>query len=279
MSEASAQDSLQDRVVVITGAARGMGRAYARGFLQRGARVVATDRSWSGEDEFRGELERSERAITVNCDVTSAEQVAHAYGETMARFGTVDVLVNNAALRMRDLYPVAGAASVLETEDEHWTRMFAINVTGVVTMTRQFIKPMLEQQRGSVVNVSASGSLTQSAGDGQWRGNHPSLLNQPYDASKAALTSMSFYLAEEVKPRNVAVNVIFPGATRTTGSDALMVGRRALGFAFTMLRPEHVVPLVLHLATQDASGETGRAYDVLRWNETHGHGNATAWLA
>jgi NAD(P)-dependent dehydrogenase (short-subunit alcohol dehydrogenase family) len=146
-------------------------------------------------------------------------------------------------------------------------------------MTRQFIKPMLAQRRGSIINVSASGSLTNPAGDGRWRGNHPQMLNQPYDASKAALSSMSFYLAEEVKPQNVAVNVIFPGATLTTGSAALAVGRRAIGFEFTMLKPEHVVPLVLHLAGQDAGGETGLAYDVVRWNETHGHGAAAAWHA
>jgi NAD(P)-dependent dehydrogenase (short-subunit alcohol dehydrogenase family) len=104
--------------------------------------------------------------------------------------------------------------------------------------------------------------------------------NQPYDASKAALTNLSFYLAEELRPHNVAVNVVFPAGTRTTGSDEMVAGRLAQGqHVGALLRPEHVVPLVLHLAQQDASGETGKAFDAVAWNAANGHGARAAWLA
>jgi 1,1a-dihydroxy-1-hydro-9-fluorenone dehydrogenase len=234
---------------------------------------------WHGAEDFRDELESSETALVVECDITDADQIAQAFTQTMHRFGTVDVLINNAALRQRDFYPVAGASAVLDTLDLQWERMFAVNIFGALKMTRCFIQPMLDKQRGSIVNISASGSLTTAAGDGVWLGNHPTLLNQPYDASKAALSSMSFYLAEEVKRHNVAVNLVFPSATLTTGSQEMLPGRQALGFTTTFSRPEHVVPLVLHLALQDSSGDTGKAFDVVRWNINHGFGDADAWLA
>ena len=183
----------------------------------------------------------------------------------IARFGRIDVLINNAAMRQRDLYPRAGACAVLDTDDADWERMFRVNVVGTLKVTRRFIQPMLAQRSGSVINISANGSLTHAVGEGVAVGNHPRLLNQPYDATKAALTSMSFYLAEEVKASNVAVNVVFPGPTRTTGSDDLSEGRKALGLQMTLLDADHVVPLCLMLADADAQS-TGRAYDVVPWS-------------
>jgi NAD(P)-dependent dehydrogenase (short-subunit alcohol dehydrogenase family) len=91
---------------------------------------------------------------------------------------------------------------------------------------------------------------------------------------------MSFFLADELRSSNVAVNVVFPAATRTTGSDEMVAGRAAFGIRVArLLRPEHVVPLVLYLATQDARGETGQAFDAVRWNQTHGYGGPDAWTA
>jgi NAD(P)-dependent dehydrogenase (short-subunit alcohol dehydrogenase family) len=139
-----------NRVVVITGAARGMGRAYAAAFLQRGASVVGLDSAW--DDELPD-------GLSLTTDVISTSAIATAFEQTIARYGTVDVLINNAALRQRDLYPPHGAAAVLDTLDEHWQRMFDINVFGVLKVIRQFVQPMLEKRRGSIVNVSSGGSV------------------------------------------------------------------------------------------------------------------------
>src|ERR1700687_5405973 len=94
-----ASTKLEGRVVVITGAARGMGRAYTRAFLEAGARVVATDLSWADVDDFYGELEASETALPLTMDLRDTRQIAAAYEATLDRFGSVDVLVNNAAMR------------------------------------------------------------------------------------------------------------------------------------------------------------------------------------
>ncbi len=255
------------RVVAITGAARGIGEALGRAFLDRGAAIVALDRRWDEGDAWARTL-RDAGALMLGADITNDAELDAAHDATLARFGRIDVLVNNAAMRQRDLYPVAGACAVLDTEDAHWERMFAVNVVGTLKVTRRFIRPMLAQRAGSVIMVSANGSLTHAAGMGVATGNHPGLLNQPYDATKAALTSLSFYLAEEVKAANVAVNVIFPGPTRTTGSDELVPGREALGLKMALLPPAHVVPLCLQLAQAD-SASSGRAYDVVPWNAVH----------
>ncbi len=258
------------QVVAITGAARGIGEALARAFLARGASLVALDRSWDTATPWHAELTGA-GALVTSCDITSDIELDEACAAALARFGRIDVLINNAAMRQRDLYPRAGACAVLDTEDADWERMFRVNVIGTLKVTRRFIRPMLAQRRGSVINISANGSLTLPLDAGVSAGNHPGLLNQPYDATKAALTSMSFYLAEEVKAANVAVNVVFPGATRTTGSDDLTEGREALGLKMTLLSPDHVLPLCLQLASADAS-RTGLAYDVLPWNAAQQQG-------
>jgi 1,1a-dihydroxy-1-hydro-9-fluorenone dehydrogenase len=160
--------------------------------------------------------------------------------------------------------------------------MFDVNVFGVLNVIRQFVRPMLEQRRGSIINISSGGSVGRALDTeaGTWVGRNPAFRNQPYEASKAALTNMSFSLAEELKPSNIAVNVVFPAGTRTTGSDEMVAGRSALGIRVApLLRPEHVVPLVVHLAGQDASGVTGQAIDAVAWNQRHGFGGAEHWRA
>ena len=269
-------DEMLGRVVVVTGAARGMGRAYVQAFLERGASVVGLDRSWGGESVQSG----AQRTLMLTCDVTRTADVTRACSKAVDRFGTVDVLINNAAMRQRDLYPPHGASTVLDTQDEHWQRMFEVNVVGVLKVIREFVQPMQRQARGSIVNIASGGSVGVQLQEGVWVGRNPAFRNEPYDASKAALTNMSFFLAEELKPHGIAVNVVFPSGTRTTGSDEMVAGRNALGMRVSsLLKPEHVVPLVLHLSSQDAAGETGRAFDAVHWNASHGLGGPEAWLA
>lgn len=257
---------LDGRVVVITGAARGIGRACTEGFLEQGATVVAADRDWLGAPDALEALGRSPKASTTSFDITDPAQVAAAATEVLARFGTIDALINNVALRQKDLYPPSGAVSVLESTNADWEAMFAVNILGTLNVTRAFIPAMIAAGRGSVVNIGAR--------------NNPRYRNQPYAASKAALTSLSLYLAEEVRPHNVAVNVLYPTGTMTTDSMAMVTANRALGIPMSpLLRPGHVVPLALHLAQQDAAGDTGQAIEAVEWNRSHGLGDPDAWQA
>jgi NAD(P)-dependent dehydrogenase (short-subunit alcohol dehydrogenase family) len=280
---------LRGRVVAITGAARGMGRAFTRAFLAEGARVVAMDVSWeptgfSGDqdDTFRRELQsRPDDALLATVDVTSDAHVDAAFEAAMHKWGTVDVLMNNAAMRQRDLFPPSGRTTTLETTDSDWERMFAVNVFGALKVTRRFIRPMLDNQQGSVISTISSGALHHSHG-GAYMALRPNSREMPYQSTKAALLAMMFYLADEVKDKNVAVNIVVPGHTRTTGFDEQNIARRALGSASANapapLKPEHLVPLALFLAQQTAStGVTGKCFDAVTWNIEHGAGGQKEW--
>jgi NAD(P)-dependent dehydrogenase (short-subunit alcohol dehydrogenase family) len=275
-----AANDLKDRVAVITGGARGMGRAYVRAFVSAGAKVVATDRSWSGAEEFREELKGRDKDILIaDMDVTEDAQIDGTYQATLDKFKTVDILVNNAAMRSRDLYPPKGRATTLETKDSDWERLFKVNVFGALKVIRRFIQPMIEKRRGSIINVVSSGILNHSHGGG-YAALRPNSMEMPYMSSKAALATLSFYLADEVKKFNVAVNIIIPGHTRTTGFDEQNRARLEAGGkpGPLPLLPEHVTPLVLNLASQDATGITGRMFDVMQWNIEHGLGGHDRWV-
>jgi NAD(P)-dependent dehydrogenase (short-subunit alcohol dehydrogenase family) len=273
-------NDLKDRVAVITGGARGMGRAYVRAFLSAGAKVVATDRSWSGADEFREELKSNDKNVLVaDMDVTEDAQIDQIYQATLDKFKTVDILVNNAAMRSRDLYPPKGRATTLETKDSDWERLFKVNVFGALKVIRRFIRPMIEKRKGSIISVVSSGILNHSHGGG-YAALRPNSMEMPYMSSKAALATLSFYLADEVKRFNVAVNIIIPGHTRTTGFDEQNQARLEAGGKPGPLPvvPEHVTPLVLNLASQDATGITGRMFDAMQWNIEHGLGGHDKWV-
>jgi 1,1a-dihydroxy-1-hydro-9-fluorenone dehydrogenase len=270
--------SLGGLVAVITGAARGIGRAAADDFLARGARVVALDRSWDGAEHAAQAMEGTGRALIATADITDEASVTASRDAALARFGQVDVLVNNAACRQRYLFPPDGLASVLETTREHWDLMLEVNVLGTLTVTRSFVAPMLERGSGSVIVVATGGVVLRPVAPGVWRGQHPEYRNQPYDASKAALCSWSLYLAAELKDRGVAVNVVFPGATFTTGSAGIAAGRRDSGLDEPpYLRPGHLVPVLAHLAGQTSAGQTGLVIDAVQWNRDHGLGDAGEW--
>jgi NAD(P)-dependent dehydrogenase (short-subunit alcohol dehydrogenase family) len=270
-------------IAVVTGAARGIGRAISQGLLEAGAGLVAADRAWDGAEATRREYEATGRALIVDFDLNNAQTVALARDRTLDRFGRVDILVNNAALRMRDLFYPAGLSTVLDAKESDWDAMHRVIVLGTLTVTRAFVPAMrLSGKGGSVVMIGSAGSLPiEHDGDGTWRARRVAPKNQPYDAAKAALASLAFSLAGELKPDGIAVNLVWPGGTMTTGSAGMLAARNAAGLpAGVFLRPEHVVPPVLHLARQrGAEAQTATALDAPLWNARHGFGEREKWQA
>jgi 1,1a-dihydroxy-1-hydro-9-fluorenone dehydrogenase len=250
-----------------------MGAAYVRGFLGEGARVVASDRHWTGVEAWRDELSANDRTLALDMDLTSDEQIDAAYAATMDKFGTVDVLVNNAGMRQRDLFPPHGRVTTLETSDDDFLRMYNVNVFGTLRVIRRFIRPMIEQKRGSIISVVSSGMLIDSTG-GAYKALRPDSREQPYMSSKAALANMTCYLADEIREHNIAANVVVPGHARTTGFDEQNRARLERGARLgpRPMVPEHIVPIVMYLASQNASTVTGRIFDVMTWNVEHGLG-------
>lgn len=269
---------IEGRVAVVTGGARGIGKAIAEGLLNAGASVAAADKTWDGADEFRKKLESSERGMAVQMDVTDDSQMDAAFDSVIQRFGTADILVNNAALVSETLFYPTGRVKTLDTKDSDWETMFKVNVFGVVKAIRRYIQPMLVKGRGSIINVVSSGVLP-VAGGGGFFGLRPWTVEMPYQATKASVMALTFYLGDEVRGQGVAVNAIMPGHTRASWFDATARAYQEKGevYAFRPVVPEHVLPVVLFLAAQDAQGVSGMLYHVPDWNFDHGYGKYAAW--
>jgi NAD(P)-dependent dehydrogenase (short-subunit alcohol dehydrogenase family) len=258
-----------------------MGREHVRGFLQVGAKVVAADLAWapsgvsSDDSDFRAEIEDNPNVLVQTMDLSLDSHVTAAYNAAIERFGTIDVILNNAGLRQRNLYPPSGASWTWETDVSEWQRMYDTHVFGGLRVIKAFIRPMLEKRKGSIISI----------GSGGWDGSNPSTREQPYKSAKAAVANMTFYLADELRQHNIAANLLVPGHTRSTGSDEQEAGRAEIyqrehpgeGFLRVRLRPDHVVPAAIFLAGQDATGVTGQQIVALEWNQENGLGGREAW--
>src|SRR5437773_1117736 len=140
-------------------------------------------------------------------------------------------------------------------------------VRGFLRVIKEFSKPMLEQGRGSIISVSSGG----------YNASRPNSREMPYQSAKAALVTMTLYLSNELQPSNIAANVLLPGHTASTGTDEQEAIRSEMRARSTpaggqtwrpmRVRAEHVVPLALFLADQDASGVTGQVINATTWNK------------
>jgi NAD(P)-dependent dehydrogenase (short-subunit alcohol dehydrogenase family) len=183
------------RVAVVTGGARGIGRAIGEWFLRDGCRVALLDRDQSTLEATVAELGLPERLLGLHCDVSVPAQVARAAAAVMERFGRVDALVNNAG--------VAVFKPVLETSFDEWREVLATNLDGAFLCTQAFAAPMVRQGRGAVVNIASISGLRAST------------LRVAYGTSKAALIHMTRQHAVELGDAGVRVNAIAPGPVET----------------------------------------------------------------
>jgi NAD(P)-dependent dehydrogenase (short-subunit alcohol dehydrogenase family) len=186
---------LEDKVVVITGAAGGIGREAALLFSEEGASVCVADVSAEAGEATATECRE---AFFQQVDVTSPESVQEMYRATAERYGGIDVLYNNAGIMPPD------DASILETEPDAWERVQAVNTKGVYLCCRYGIPYLLERGGGSVVNVASFVALAGAA-----------TSQISYTASKGAVLSMSRELAVEFARRGVRVNALCPGPVET----------------------------------------------------------------
>ena len=178
-------------VWLITGCSTGFGRELARLLLRRGDSVVVTARNPGTLDEFAS----TENALVAALDVTVPLQIADVVKQAEARFGNIDVLVNNAGYGY--------LSAVEEGEDDEVRAMFETNVFGLANMTKAVLPGMRARRRGHIVNISSMGGLIGSAGIGF------------YNASKFAVEGLSEALAKETAPLGIKVTIVEPGPFRT----------------------------------------------------------------
>ena len=184
---------LKEKIAVITGAGRGIGRAIALAYAQEGAQVVLAARSVEALQETQAELARlGGTGIVLPTDISDPDAVEALVTQTLAHFGRIDILVNNSGIG-------GPSAPLWEIAPSEWEETFKVNVTGTYLCCRAFLPHMIKQRAGCIVII---GSMT---------GKRPLLNRTPYAASKMALVGLARTLAWETGPYNIRVNVISPG--------------------------------------------------------------------
>ena len=218
--------ALADRVAIVTGAGRGIGRAVAQALAREGAAVALAART-RGEVAAVAEAIRNAggRALAVPTDVSQDAQVEALVDETVGQLGPVDILVNAAGVAA--FGPVAGA------KPEDWDAMLAVNLRAVMVCCRAVLPPMLRRRSGTIVNVASVAAGRAIAGAAA------------YAATKAGVVAWSHVLAEELRADGVRVGVISPGAVDTPLWDAVAGGPDRA----RMLTPDTVACVVLLMVT------------------------------
>ena len=242
--------SLSGRVVLITGGATGIGESLVRNFARQGSRVAFLD----VQDEPARELAKSVVAegcpapSYLHCDLADVSALRSAVERILAAYGTVDVLVNNAARDDRH-----------KTEDvteEYWEQCMAVNLRSQFFMLQAVVPAMKAAVRGSIINLSSISWMVPSTG------------LPVYTTAKAAVVGLTRTMAHELGPANIRVNCVCPGGIATERQQKLwytqeyvqnMMNRQALK---RTLYPDDVARLVLFLAADDSSAITNQSYVV-----------------
>jgi NAD(P)-dependent dehydrogenase (short-subunit alcohol dehydrogenase family) len=231
--ERSEKSALVTRVALVTGANRGLGLTTSRALLARGLRVIMTGREQDALRRAHRDLGRPEHAITVRLDVSDPGTIQEARRVAEARFGAVDVLVNNAAILLHE------DDDVLSIPLTAYRQSLETNVLGAIEVSRVFVPSMAARRYGRVVNVSSgAGQLAQM-----------STYAPAYSISKTALNAFTRILAATYRDDGVLVNCVDPGWVRTD-----MGGRSA------PRSPEEGVDTTVWLATLPDDGPTGQFF-------------------
>jgi len=240
--------SMQGRVAVITGAARGIGRAIAEKFAYLGADVVIADMLVELAETTAKEIsEATERnTLAVKVDVTDTKSVSEMIDQAMQKFGRVDILVNNAGITRDTL--------ILRMEEADWDAVLAVNLKGAFNCSKAVIRPMMKQRYGRIVNISSVSGQAGQAGQTN------------YSASKAGLIGFTKALAREVASRQITVNAVAPGFIPTSLTNDLSedLKKSILGAtpAGRMGKPEEIAAAVVFLASEEAAYITGQVLGV-----------------
>jgi len=183
------------QVVVVTGAARGIGLATAKKFLSEGWQIALLDIDGKTQDLARNKLNEPDNTLAIECDVSQPDQVAAAIREVLAKFKHIDALVNNAG--------IAVFKPVMQTTFEEWSRVLAVNLNGPFICTQACVPAMLARGGGSIVNITSISGVRAST------------LRVAYGTSKAALMHMTKQQAVELGNQGIRVNAVSPGPVDT----------------------------------------------------------------
>jgi 3-oxoacyl-[acyl-carrier protein] reductase len=239
--------SLKEKVALVTGASQGIGRATALAFASSGAKVAVAARQVAKLEELVKEIEAAGgEALAVPLDVADPAQVKTAFAAVLAKFGKLDVLVNNAAITRDTL--------ALRMKVEDWDAVLRTNLTGAYLCIQQALGAMLKARYGRIVNITSVVAQTGNAGQAN------------YVSSKAGLIGLTRAIAVEVASRSITVNAVAPGFIETPMTDPLS---QELKDKMKSLIPlgrfgtdKEIASAVMFLASDEAAYITGQVLDV-----------------
>ena len=233
-----------NKVVIVTGSARGIGRTLAEEFARCGANVVITDLDQPACEQVAGEI--SPNALGVKANVTVAAEVDGLMQATLDRFGRIDIVVNNAGITRDTL--------MIRMDEKDWDMVLDINLKGAFLVTKAAARIMMKQRTGRIVNISSVVGLTGNVGQSN------------YSASKAGLIGLTKSSAKELCTRGITVNAVAPGFIETEMTHKLPeTARKAFLERMLISRPgtpKDVAAAVLFLASDEAAFITGQVLAV-----------------
>jgi len=249
---------LKDKVAIVTGAGRGVGRAIALALAREGADLVVVSRTFPEVEETAGQVRvLGRRALALRVDVSRMEDVENMVKSALRDFGRIDVLVNNAGI----LGPIG---SLIENDVEQWIETVKVNLIGTFLCCKAVLPIMVKQGGGKIINLSGGGAA------------YPRPRFSAYGTSKAAVVRFTETLAEELKEFNIQVNAIAPGAINTRIQEEILAageaaGEKALAEARKARETRGTPPnvpaaLAVFLASDESDGLTGKLISAV-WDD------------
>jgi dehydrogenase/reductase SDR family protein 4 len=248
MTHISDQFNLENKVAIVTGSSKGIGKAIAKGLAQNGAQVVISSRNQEACDEVVKEfIEEGLKAIGIACHIGKEEQRKNLVDKTVEAFGRIDILVNNAAIN-----PVFGP--IEDVDPAIFDKIMDVNVKAPWSLSNLVLPHFQENKNGSIINIASVEALTPGFGLGI------------YSTSKAAILMLTKNQAKEWGQHGVKANAICPGLIKTKFSAALWQNEKILGKiekslpSARMGMPEEIVGLACLLASDAGNYMTGGVY-------------------
>jgi 3-oxoacyl-[acyl-carrier protein] reductase len=239
---------LEGKIAVITGAARGIGKAIAEALAQRGADAVIADIQLQLAEETAKEIAAAtgQRTLALSVDVSNFESAKTLVDKAIETFGKVDILVNNAGITRDNL--------IMRMEESDWDKVIDINLKGAFNCCKAVVRPMMKAHYGRIINIASVSGLAGQAGQAN------------YSASKAGLVGLTKALARELGSRQITVNAVAPGFIPTALTEALPDEIKEGSLKMIPLgrwgKPEEIAYAVTFLASDEAAYITGHVLSV-----------------
>jgi NAD(P)-dependent dehydrogenase (short-subunit alcohol dehydrogenase family) len=253
---ATEEFKLAGRVAIVTGAARGLGQAMATALARAGAATVFADLDAAALAAAVGALDGNARARAIVCDITDRGSCERLIAETIAAFGALHILVNNAGKGPAHVERAPGTKSHLfwESDPEVWQQVIHTNVNGTFLVSRSAVPEMLKAGWGRIVNVTTSlGTMQRRA-------------NSPYGVSKTAIEAETLIWAQDLAGTGITVNSLIPGGAADTEFVSASSRRDLAAAGRTFLPPAIMVPPILWLASTLSDHVTGARFVGRLWD-------------